>query len=315
MQQTQIVKLVQSVISSIQNTGLFVVRSIIRLSNKTLSVKVTNPQDKIKVEGKVEVDQSATHGKIGGIILAINGLKKALKPKDKVEVTNMVKIPPYPKFPELPKFPEFPKGFDVNNFKELVPSLQKMANMIREIDVRPHVKVEAPVVNVPAPIVNVPKQPTPDVHVEAPDMSELSKIMTFLEGIGVKKPLAVRLSDGAKFYKALEKMADIYAGSSSMPSFQDTSGNPGMATLNRNHEVQVTVSDTWIANDTDTVGDTTYVGEETVDGRWRVRKIVKVVDVNTITYATSKNNPSISSYNDAWTARATLDYQRVSLAL
>jgi hypothetical protein len=63
-------------------------------------------------------------------------------------------------------------------------------------------------------------------------------------------------------------------------------------------------------NDVDetTTASVTYVGKEDAAGDWFVQKVDQTLGTS-IRYATVKNNPTISSYSDAWTIRATtLDY-------
>lgn len=317
MSYDQVVQIVQSIIQSVQNAAVVVGREVRSLANKTLSVRVENPQKKVEVTGKVAVDQSKTEAALKNTALAIRELKNALKPLKEVKVSNMVKMPPTPKFPEFPKKIEvsnLPSEMKISNMKEFIQAVGKIANSISEIDFKPEIKVGAPAVNVAAPIVNVPKQAAPVVNVAAPDMSELSKIKEFLESIGVKKPLAVRLSDGAKFYKALEKMAEIYAGST-FSAFQDSNGADGRAIINRNSEVQVTTSDTWTANNIFKDGDIMHIGSETVDGRWRFSEITTVGEDKTILYASVRNNPTIETYDEALDDYLNLEYGRVSAAL
>lgn len=48
----------------------------------------------------------------------------------------------------------------------------------------------------------------------------------------------------------------------------------------------------------------TYIGKETKDAEWLVQKIDTSSDT-AFTYATITNNPTVTTYADAWTARAT----------
>lgn len=307
-----ILQFVQSIITSIENTGIALGNSIREnlegLSEKTLSVRVENPQKKVEVTGEVKVDQSKTEAQLKNTALAIRELKNALKPLKEIRVSNFPSFPKFPDFPKVIKVSNMPTETKVSNMKEFVQAVQKISNAIEKIEFEPEIKVSAPNVVVNPTPVNVPKQPAPIVNVEAPDMSGLSKIMDFLDSVGVKKPLAVRLSDGAKFYKALEKMADIYAGSS-FSAFQNSDGSEGRGMLNRNSELKATINDTWDANDVDKFSSTvTYFGEETIDGSWRVRKVVKDGTLTSIRHATERNNIDYTSYEPAWDARATLDY-------
>jgi len=311
-----IVSLFQSVIDSVQQSGLYVGRSIDSALKKTLSVKVTNPQSKVEVTGKVDVDYSKLEAQMKNQALAIRELKKPLASLKEVTVSNISAFPKFPAFPKPLPFPEFPKETKVSNLKEVVDGLSKLEKKLSTLKLDPEIKVAAPIVNVPAPIVNIPKQPTPQVNVEAPDLTSITKIIEFLNDIGPKNPLSVRLSDGQKFYKALEKMADIYAGSS-FSAFMSTTGEDARAQLNRNNELRVTVSDTWSLNNTHTIGLLTYLGEETVDGSWRITLVEKVGTRNIMHYATKRNNAATESfdYQQAWDIHATLDYGRVSEAL
>lgn len=214
------------------------------LSKNTFSVRVANPTTKMKVEGEVKVSNTQPLLKaLGGVVLAINGLKKPLMAKKEVEVTNLKDI----KFPEMPKMPEPPKEMKISNMKEFTDAVEKVAEFIAKIKYDPRievkpadVKLKPPVVNVAAPVVNVPEQKPPVVNVEAPDLSDIKKLMEFFESINAKNPIAVRLSDGQKYYKALEKMAEIYAGST-FSAFQDEGGADARALIDEERHLQVDV--------------------------------------------------------------------------
>lgn len=282
------------------------------MSKTTLNVKVSNPQTKVQVTGDVKVtNQKDVSDQVKNIALAIRELKKPLAALKKVSVENFPKQQPFPKFPEFPKsisVSNLPKETKISNMQEFVTAVNKIVNAIDKLDLKPNVNVEAPRVDIPAPIVNVPEQKAPIVNVEKPDLSDIKAIVDFLKEISETKPLAVRLSDGKKFYKALEKMAEIYAGST-FSAFQSIGGRDGRAQLNARNEVRVTVSDTWDANDVDRVNTSlTYFGEETADGTWRVRKVTKTGTITSIRHATIRNNDSYTGYEAAWEARADLDY-------
>lgn len=312
MEWKAIVNLVQTVITSIQNTGIMLGKEMRRISKTTFSVKVTNPQTKVEVAGAVKVtNQPDLEKKIKDIALAVRELKKPLAALKKIDINNFPKPQPFPKFPEFPKsfsVSNFPKEMKINNMGDFIKAVDKLVTQISELDLKPIVNVAAPVVNVPeqkAPVVNVA---APVINVEKPDLSDIHAIQEFLEAISVNKPLAVRLSDGKKFYKALEKMGEIYTGTN-FSSFMDSEGGEGRAMLNSRHEVKVTTSDTWDANDVEKVdANVTYFGEETADSVWRVRKVVKDGTITSIRHASLRNNPDIEGYEAAWTARADLDY-------
>lgn len=60
-------------------------------------------------------------------------------------------------------------------------------------------------------------------------------------------------------------------------------------------------------NDIDDTGLITYIGKETADGTWVINKLDTTSGI-VVTYASIDNNPTITSYQDAWTDRATLTY-------
>lgn len=315
MKHDTLLQMVQSIIDTLVNVSGASVNSMRSFLSKTIfKVEVTNPVSKMEVTNQLQI--SNLKGLEDGLknnALAIRELKKPIESDKKVKVTNLsdIKFPAFPKFPLFPKsfkVDNFPREFRISNLEDLVPALKKMAEMIEKIDVRPEVKVEAPVVKVEAPSINIPKQEPPIVNVAAPDLKDLTKLIEFFTKLGERNPLPVRLSDGQKFYKALERMAEIYAGSS-FSAFQDSTGHDGRAILNRNNEIQTTTSETWDANDVEVVNSTlTYFGEESVDGRWRVRKVVKSGSFTSIRHATIRNNSNYTNYQEAWDDRANLEF-------
>lgn len=313
MQYEQLVKIAQTVIDSFTNVAVAHFNGLKKLFTTTiLKVQVQNPTKKVEVTGEVKVSNTQPLlNALGGVVLAINGLKKPIMADKSVKVTNLKDI----KFPEMPKMPEYPKEMKISNMKEFTEAVEKVAEFVAKIKYDPRIEVnptpitvKPPIVNVEAPVVNVPKQEPPIVNVEKPDLSDIKKLVKFFENLNSKNPLAVRLSDGQKYYKALEKMAEIYAGTN-FSVFQTTDGSEGRAILNNRNELKTTISDTWDANDIDKVSTTlTYFGEETADGTWRVRKVEKSGTITSIRHATKRNNDGYTGYEAAWANRATLNY-------
>lgn len=323
MQYENLVKIVQSVIDSFTQVAVAHLSGLKKfLQTTTLKVQVQNPAKKVEVMGEVKVSNMPPLLKaIGGIPLAINALKKAVIANKTVMVSNLKDL----KFPEFPKKIEISnpqKEVKITNMKEFTDAVEKIAEFLAKVKYDPRIEVKptpinikAPVVNVPAPVVNVPKQEPPVVNVEKPDLSDIKKLLKFFEDTNAKNPLAVQLSDGKKYYKALEKMAEIYAGSS-FSAFQDESGADARALVNSRHELVTVSSDAWGTNDSDQVDETnSYVGEENLDGSWRIKKVSVSGNVTSTRYATKKNNPSVESYADAWTDRASLTYGYAKEAL
>lgn len=69
-------------------------------------------------------------------------------------------------------------------------------------------------------------------------------------------------------------------------------------------------------NDVDdyTTANTTYVGLEDKDGVWCIKKLDETGNFLVITYATITNNPTLTSFSTAWSARTTATYNVFSTA-
>jgi len=68
-------------------------------------------------------------------------------------------------------------------------------------------------------------------------------------------------------------------------------------------------------NDIDKVSSNTfYEGLEDLDGNWQLVQNITTGTVTSMRYATLKNNGAVTSYSDAWTNRATLQYDVYSIA-
>lgn len=71
----------------------------------------------------------------------------------------------------------------------------------------------------------------------------------------------------------------------------------------------------YATNDVDTPDATTvYEGLEDSDGGWQIVQTTKDGNQNHMRFATVKNNNTYTSYSDAWTDRALLDYDLYSIA-
>lgn len=303
-------EILSKIIKTIEDAAVATVRSLSKtITTHTYKVEVKNPVKKVGVEGAVEVtNHPDITPEIKKLVAAIEGLKKPLTPHKGVKVENFPKFPAFPQFPKEFKVSNLSNKTELSNINVIVNALGELEKVVKKIKLDPTIKVEAPIVNLPAPTVKVEKTPSPVVNVEAPDLSEFKKIMKFLESLDAKNPLAVRLSDGVKFYKAVDRLAEAYVANNSAP-FQDFGNNDARPVVNRNGELQVTVADTWDVNDVEKVSSAlTYFGEESVDGKWRVREVVRAGVLTTIRHATVRNNPDVDGYGNAWIDRADLVY-------
>lgn len=89
-----------------------------------------------------------------------------------------------------------------------------------------------------------------------------------------------------------------------------TSGNSSLTNIDKNTVIFYTED---IEEDTST--STTYIGKQSNSGTWLVQKVVEstVGTINTtlIEYATVLNNPTVLTYTNAWSGRATLIYSQI----
>lgn len=318
MKISQINQLVQNIIDTIFNTIVGVAKDFKKFLEETvLKVEVSNPVKEVKVEGKVEVtNNKPIINAIKGVGLAIQGLKKPIMSKKKVEVENFkdLKFPAYPKPPAFPreiKISNPQKEVEITNLQDFVDAVERVGEFVAKIKYDPRIEVN-PEIKVPAPVVNIPEGKPPVVNVEAPDLSDIKKLLDYWGNLGARNPMPVRLSDGNKFYKALDKMGEIFAGSN-FSAFQTSNGSDARALLNGNKELRVTTSETWVINDVEEpTANLTYKGEQTLDGTWRLVKITTSTTTTSFRYATVKNNPNMETYETAWSNRASLSYEYAS---
>jgi hypothetical protein len=67
-------------------------------------------------------------------------------------------------------------------------------------------------------------------------------------------------------------------------------------------------------NDKIDAGDVTYIGMEDAEGNWIIQKIDNTTGISR-RFATVRNNPTYSSYTDAWADYLTITYSTYSQAL
>lgn len=63
-------------------------------------------------------------------------------------------------------------------------------------------------------------------------------------------------------------------------------------------------------NNWETTGGVSYIGEETSGGDWRITLVTTAT--GEVEYASVVNNPTVTTYDDAWTDRAILTYGNIS---
>jgi hypothetical protein len=303
----------EQLIKAIENSAVATVRAVTKtITTHTYEVKVNNHPKTIDVrKGNVIVtNQKNMEAEIRKVKASIDALSKIIPQLKEVTATvkNPTKIPPFPKFPTEMSVTNL-KDVPVVDVRNVIFALDEVTRQIKKLKLDPQITIEAP----PAPIVNIPKADAPIVKFEEReiDLSSLKELRTFFEELigDPTRPLPVQLSDGKKFYKALDEVVQAVSSSRSVSPFVTKDGDETRATVNRNGELQVTVNDTWDVNDTEKASTTlTYFGEESVDGKWRVRSVTKSGNLTSIRHATARNNSSYTGYEAAWNDRENLDY-------
>jgi hypothetical protein len=202
----------------------------------------------------------------------------------------------------------------------------------------PEIKVPEVKVNVEAPIVNV-NNPE-EIKVKEPTW--ISKIFTpIVEAIKNKvippvvfpknanEAIPVRLSNGKKFYEILSNIGTQIGGAVDTSDLATEAKQDNIITAIENIEIDTSdlatadnqtngsqktqILDLYNVNNIKTVGLVTYIGMEDKDGVYCIKKIDSTTD-DVFTYATITNNPTITTYANAWAGILTNTYSIYSLA-
>lgn len=205
------------------------------------------------------------------------------------------------KDPDMPDFAK-PITDKLSQLDKTIEKTLKGINFTPQISV-PEVKVDAPQVTVE----------TPEI-----DTREIEKILKKLPDAFEKAIKALPqtevpetdLSPLVEINREMsEKLSSIDIASRMKVQFPESfqvsnpiTGYATEATLQQIRDDEYGLNDYEVASAT-----ITYVGKERNDGAWMVTEIDSTTGY-AITYATVANNPSVTTYTDAWTDRATLTY-------
>lgn len=310
--------ILKRIIAAIENSAVASVRAVNQtITSHLYRVEVINPQTKVEIaKGTVIVgNQKNLEEEVKKVKVVLDTIQKFLPELKEITVKNPTKIPEYPRFPNEMKVNNL-GDIPATDLTSVVVAVGELQKIVAKLKFNPEIKVAAPVI--PAPVVNIPEAKAPVVKVEATkvDLSALLELKTFFSKLigNPKTPLPVQLSDGKKFYKALDEI--VQAVSRSVSPFVTVDGDETRAKVNRRSELQVTSSETWDFNNQEEVSAAlVYYGEENVDASWRIRRRTKSGKVITIGYAMLKNNPSVADYPAAWSDRQNLVYGRISEVL
>lgn len=297
--------------TSIENTAIAAVKTLKAHTFKAdigeKSFEVTNFPKTQQIEGKVAVtNQQDLEKQLRGVNDWLRQVMKTLdtlKPKEEIRVTNFPKI----EFPAFPKEMKVKDSIDVSekSFKAVLEALQSLTALVKQLPTKyPEVKIP-PFPRIP----DFPEIPRPAPFPKSFSVDNLEQ----LKSDDPKKYVPVRLSDGQRFYQAIEELS-IAAGRSY--AYSDSQGAKQQALVDSDRHVQADIVgslDAYQINDKLTDGNTTYTGNESAEGDWYIMKVVSGT-TGRFRYATHKNNPTINTYTGAWNNKSSLTYGYYSQA-
>lgn len=221
---------------SIENTAIAAVKSLKGHTFKAdvgdKEFAVTNWPKTQTIDGKVAiVDLDKLTKQLQEIADWQKKLEKQLKslaPKETVKVAN---------FPKLPSLPAFPKSTKVEgevkiaqgSFSAVLEALEELSKQVAKLP------TEYPQVDIPPfPEIRIPPFPKiPDPPKEV-SVKNLEKLV----GKDPKRYVPVRLSDGKRFYEAIEELT---ISASRTQAFSDSQGVKQQALVDEDRHVQVDV--------------------------------------------------------------------------
>lgn len=237
-------------------------------------------------------------------VTKVNTELKKLAPKNEIKINNLKDIP---KAPTTVKVANPQKTVSINNWYMIAKEIGKLQKAVEALKLDP--KIIVPDIKVPDIYVPEIKQP------EIKNKIILDKLEK-LKSTNPKEYVPVRLTDGEKFYRAIEELTQtISGGGGGRYAFQTADGTRTYGLVNILRQLMVVQEERWGLNNSARTDNITYTGEEDVDGNWIVRRVEKDGSSVEMSYATKKNNPDISDYDEAWAARVSgLQYDRFSVA-
>lgn len=309
--------LTQSVINTVQSSAIASVRV---LKSSVFDVRVKNFPKTQTIKGTVTVgNQKRLEKNVSIVDKSVNKLKASV---DKIKIPEEISIKNFPK----PIKPEpFPKSFNVDNFpkeirvsntqdfkeikvknqptKELSDISKKvddLSKVIKKLKLDPKIEVSSPEVNLPE--ISIPPFP------EFPEQFTLGELSSVFVHKDPKEYVPVRLTDGERFYTALEEFTTSVGGGGSSNPFITSDGKPAKAVIDGSGRLVVSFEESYYFVESEESSGTTYIGKQKPSGEWLVNKIVSSTGSDVSSYATITNNPSVTEYEDAWDNRTTITY-------
>lgn len=309
--------------NTIETTATASVKAILQathkviIGNESLNVNIKNLPNPLPVKGDVTVKNLKDHTEdwieLQRVVEGIPALLKNLATPT-ARVSNLKDI----KFPNKLEVSNPQRKVEVTNLDALYKALQSIKTAISELPKEfPETKIP-PFPKLPEypkfPEMKFPKMPEFPKEISVKDLQKLIKLAEKLTAGDPKEPIAVRLSDGKKFYEAITEF--LTTGGGGQIPFTYYAGGRAEALITSKREQAVSMTERYTNNDVDIPNaTTTYIGQEDVDSNWLVTRIVQSGNVNSFRYATIRNNATKTTYTGAWNARATLSYGKVSEAL
>lgn len=272
-----------------------------KIADALKNVEVKNLND-INVSNLDEV-KAHLRNELRPVILAINSLSK---------VMGKASSNANPKLNYEIKIPEVIKLADFDALKK---SITDLAAILKGKEFNPTIKVNVPDVIVPD--IKIPEIKIPDIVVPEPkitvnpaslnlDLTELLDALEPLKFLSNKatNPISVRLSDGQKFIKALQNVAD--KAGQVVTSFSASSGMSGEDYKHIERDGDDILA-RYKCADTDDDASPNYYGFLDKEGNWYILQEVLVAGANTYRYVRGT-----ADYATNWGNRAGLTYDYFS---
>jgi hypothetical protein len=124
---------------------------------------------------------------------------------------------------------KIPENIKIDNYQELAKTLKRLEKFLEEKDWNPNINISVPDVIVPEikvpridlPTINVPEAKAPIVNIDLNDLLRALQPLKFLSNKATS-PIAVRMTDGQKFVKAIKDLTDT--AQRQMTVFSNASG-------------------------------------------------------------------------------------------
>lgn len=221
----------------------------------------------------------------------INLLSDANKNTDKIEALGALLRDTREQLVTLNK-KEAPEAPDYA--KPIVAAISKLENSLPKA-------IKAPQVNVAAP----------SVHVDAPDLTEFTRILrteipsAFQKAIKSIPKVEVYKPDFAPLLSAWEGISEQLVSIENATRMKPLPGSIRVSNLSEIASGSGSSEVDYSVNDLEEAA-TSYYGKSNASGAFLILKVT----ATSVSYATVTNNGAVASYTDAWTNRATLTYGR-----